>query len=383
MKQIDIIYFDVTSGHRSAALALKKAFAGFNPSAQVRVLNLVDVLRHQPVLQMLAHTGVNLFNWGVRADRDFFSRQQIRSFQIIQENVPPFAIRQVAKFWQDTAPDVVVSVLPICNLLLERALHTIHPRCPYVVIPVDYEEALPNYWFDRRMDAQYINPTLRLAEQAAAQGIEPRLHARVKGMPIDPLFYEPPAFERAQELTELGLNPDYPTILVGFGGQGSILVKQCALELLKLKHPFNAIFLCGRHQAIRDELAALPTPYPKLVLGFTPEPPAYYYHLADIMVGKPGSMTITEAIITRTAFLAIESNALSIVQRGNEAWLRQSGVGNVIKLPELAQSIEQILAAGGIHSNFDGEYHRGVFEIAHLLSRVSQGAGLSHQADTL
>ncbi|GAB4109956.1 MAG: hypothetical protein OHK0050_03160 [Roseiflexaceae bacterium] len=106
--------------------------------------------------------------------------------------------------------------------------------------------------------------------------------------------------------------------------------------------------------------------------GFSPEPPTAYYHLADILVGKPGTMTINEALITRTAFLAIESRSLAVVQRGNEAWLRQSGVGAVIRLPELAEAIDRLLNTSTINQQIEAEWHRGVFDIAAMIVEITQ-----------
>jgi processive 1,2-diacylglycerol beta-glucosyltransferase len=312
----------------------------------------------------------------VRHERAYFARQQIGLFQFIQANIPAGLIRQVAHFWHDAPPSAVVSVLPICNWLLERALHMACPGCPYLVIPVDYEEPHRSYWFDTRMDASYITPTHVLAGQAAAHGIAPERRIGVAGMPIDPLFYDPPALERAEALPRSGLDPARPTILVGFGGQGSVLVQQCAAQLDALGDAINAIFLCGRHQALYNYLAARPTPYRKLVLGFTPAPPASYYHMADIIVGKPGSMTITEALITRTTLLAIESRALAVVQRGNEAWLRRSGVGEVISIRDLPSAVRRIIGSGAPRAQIDREWHRGVFDMATVITRVAHGGHL-------
>ncbi|GAB4515038.1 MAG: hypothetical protein OHK0046_17950 [Anaerolineae bacterium] len=380
MKRIDILFFDATSGHRTAAFALEKAMQQ-TADVEVRVLNLTEVLHTQPVLQQLASSGVDLFNWCTRRERVWFLRQQFVFFQTIQANVPSRMIRQVAEFWQDDPPDMVVSVLPICNLLLERAFHTIQPAGAYVIIPVDYEEAQHNYWFDARADAYYLNPSHVLTEQAGKAHIPSERNLRVVGMPIDPLFYNTVLPDTRTALHELGLNPDYPTVLVSFGGQGSVMVRKCAEKLSLVEQPINAIFLCGRHKQLYDYLRAFPTPYPKAVLGYTLEAPAHYYHLADVLVGKPGSMTITEAIVTRTPLVAIKSQALAPVQRGNEAWIQQSGVGDVVTLDGLPDAIAQALASDRINDNIAREWHRGVFEIADMLRQfVHTGAFNMEQA---
>jgi processive 1,2-diacylglycerol beta-glucosyltransferase len=370
--RIDLVFFDVTSGHRSSALALAKAIEMQHPQVRIRVLNFTDILRYQPFLQSLAHAGIDLFNWGVRREQAYFARQQIQLFQLIQANLPASMIEQVAHFWREDPPDGVVSVMPICNWLLERALHHLNPHSAYIVVPVDFEEPHRNYWFDRRMDCFYLAPTTVLFQQAQQRGIAPqRVHA-VRGMPIDPLFYQPAPPNRAEALQALGLDPQLPTILVGFGGQGSVLVQRCAEQLDRLGNTINVIFLCGRDAQLRQQIEQRRAPYRMVACGFSPEPPAASYHMADILVGKPGTMTITEALITRTPFLAIESRSLAVVQRGNEAWLRQSGVGEVIRLPDLAAAVERLLRSTTVNQQIEAEWHRGVFDIAAMIVAITQ-----------
>lgn len=381
MKRIDIIFFDVTSGHRTAAFALEKALIQQDSTLQIRVINFIEILEAQKALQALARFGVAFSNWCVRHERAWFMPQQIGAFQTIQANLPDTAIQAIASFWQTNPPDILISVVPIVNWMLERALHQVCPTCPYLVIPVDFEESKANYWFDTRMDAYYLNPTKKLVAQAEACGIGNKRNLGVGGMPIDPIFYSNPPHDKASALQELGLNPAYPTVLVGFGAQGSVMVERCAAKLSELQQAINVIFLCGRHEKLRQKMQALTTPYPKAVLGYTVEAPAYYYHLADILIGKPGSMTITEAIITHTPIIALEAQTLALVQRGNEAWLRQSGVGEVATIENLPASIERILGSKTTKEGIEREWHRGVFEIAEILLQFLQ-TGIFQAAET-
>jgi processive 1,2-diacylglycerol beta-glucosyltransferase len=212
-----------------------------------------------------------------------------------------------------------------------------------------------------------------LERQAETAGIAADRVASVPGMPIDPAFYDPPPQNKREELLALGLHAQKPTILVGFGGQGSVSVQQCALRLFDLGSQCNVIFLCGRHSRVRDALTSLPTPYPKVVLGFGQQPPALYYHLADVMIGKPGSMTITEAIVTRTPLLALKSQSLAFVQRGNEDWIRQSGIGEVITLDTLPMAVTRALTCHDMRQQIDKQWHQSVFDIAQRIQALANG----------
>src|SRR5690606_24753595 len=105
-------------------------------------------------------------------------------------------------------------------------------------------------------------------------------------------------------------DPGRPTGVISFGGQGSVLVERCARALEGVDRPLNVIALCGRDAALRERVAALPTRHRRVVYGFAPEPPVHYHHLADFLVGKPGSMTVTEAVVTETPILAIRARGM-------------------------------------------------------------------------
>ncbi|MFO0602912.1 MAG: hypothetical protein U0324_07040 [Polyangiales bacterium] len=368
MKHVDIVYFDVTSGHRSAAQAILRALARRDGGLDVRLVNLVDALSGDRRLQGLARGGIDAFNWCMRRELPLFQRQQIGFFQALQRALPPSAQAHVGGFWRRRPVDLVASVTPICNGFLQRALHTARPAAPYVVVPVDLTEGKARYWFEPDIDAHYLNPTERLMEQCRAAGVAEARATAVRGMPVDPAFYDHRGGDRAEVLARLGLDPSLLTVLVSFGGQGSVLVERCARALRPLGAGCNVIFLCGRDEAGRARVERLEAPYRKCALGFTEEPPAAWYGLADVVVGKPGSMTLTEAIVMRKPLVALRSGTLAVVQRGNEEWIERAGVGAVVELDGLADAVRRLHGSAAVRAAIDRHWHRGVEEIAaHLL----------------
>ena len=175
----------------------------------------------------------------------------------------------------------------------------------------------------------------------------------------------------AQELARLGLDPELPTGLVSFGGQGSVLVSEIAKRLAESDLKLNLILLCGRNQAVYEELSHLDTPYRKLVLGYSKETPIYYHRLADFVIGKPGSMTITEALITRTPLIALRSRGMRPVQRGNEEWVEHHGVGLIVdRMGALAPAVRAALTSRRYCQQAEREFHRGVFEAALIIGSL-------------
>ena len=371
-RRVDVVYFDAASGHRSAAQAVVAALQARRPEWLVRAVDLLDVIAGNRGFWLSSRAGIGYFNWMVRRDRVWDLKGLIRLSIGICEGLRPVGLRRIATFWRDRPPDAVVSVTPMNNEPLFRALRLVASAAPYITIPVDFEEVLPRYWFTPAVDAHYLVASKRLREQALEAGVpEDRIRC-LSGMVVDPAFYEPPPADIPGEIARLGLDPERPLGLVSYGGQGSRAVLDIARQLARVQQPINAIFLCGRNQRLKAALEALSLPYPRLVLGYSDQPPAYYHHLASFLVGKPGSMTITEALVTDTPLLAIKSTGMAPVQRGNEAWLEAHGAGLVVAgRKALPAAVERVLGGGFPALSGGRERSRGVFEAAAAIEELA------------
>src|SRR5262249_49395085 len=133
--------------------------------------------------------------------------------------------------------------------------------------------------------------TPRAVEQARAMGHADERVFRASGMILRPHFYEPAKEDRAAGRKRLGLDPERPTGLVLFGGQGSKVMLSIARRL----EDTQLIFICGRNEALARELRSRPARGPRFIEGFTREIPSYM-HLCDFFIGKPGPGSISEAV---------------------------------------------------------------------------------------
>jgi processive 1,2-diacylglycerol beta-glucosyltransferase len=148
------------------------------------------------------------------------------------------------------------------------------------------------------------------AQYLAHIGI-PREKICVTGIPIDPLFSIP--FARAEARKHLGLDAQATVILISAGGYGLGPVEQLVKELLELQRPWQIVAIAGKAEETRkrlDELAKsvskLPSGSPRLcAVGFTTEMDKYMA-AADLMVGKAGGLTTSEALARALPMALIE-----------------------------------------------------------------------------
>ncbi|MCA9028208.1 MAG: hypothetical protein KDA86_23560 [Planctomycetaceae bacterium] len=369
MTRVDILSIEAASGHKSAAEALRYALEARQPTWNVRVIDLGDVLQHQSRLLRLAFGfGMGFFNWCMRRERYFFFVTSVRFWILVTLLVTrlqacTFLLRRTSRFWSDGAPDVVISVTPMMHTIVYEAARCLNPKVHCITIPVDYCEMVPGYWYQPAIDQHYLLGSQQLVDDAIAGGVPESEWQRLSGMVIDVRFYGAEPIERGEFLRSLGLDPALPTGVISFGGQGTVNVLRCARAIGDAKIPTNLICLCGRNEGLLKTLQSLDSPFPIAALRFDPEPPVTILRTADYLIGKPGVMTLTEALITDTPLIFIESQGLSTVQGANEQWVLEQETGVMADSPEsVPGSVRQVLEDDQIHARIQDAQHRGVFD---------------------
>lgn len=365
-KRIDIIYFDAGSGHRSAAKGLQRALSDIRPNWRINPVNFIDLLAYNKMLSSVMRLSLRCFNWLFVREKITDITPGIRSSFFWRDRL---SVKAMQKFWNEAPADMVVSVMPMFNPVFYQSLRLANPSAVCVTIPVDFAEVMPGYWFTPQTDQHYLIGTKWLGEQAREAGIPEKSLHPISGIIIDPGFYAAPPTRPGAEIARLGLDPQLPTGIVSFGGQGNNIAAEIISHLSQAELGVNMIFLCGRNKAVHKKLSGMETSYKKLVLGYLDETPVKYFQLADFVIGKAGAMTINECLVMRKPLIAIKSH----LQSGHEAWVKHSGTGIVIESgAELASAVRLALSSDCYRQNAAREYHRGVFEAAEILCALAE-----------
>jgi processive 1,2-diacylglycerol beta-glucosyltransferase len=177
----------------------------------------------------------------------------------------------------------------------------------HAIVVTDYD--VHALWLCRPVDRYYVAME-ESAEYMASIGV-PRESLRVTGIPVDPLFATPA--DRAAERNRFGLDPDAPTVLVFAGGEGVGPIEQVVGDLLAMRRPWQIVAIAGKSEKTRrrlEELARraglLSSGAPRLcAVGFTTEM-VRYLAAADLLVGKAGGLTTSEALARALPMALIE-----------------------------------------------------------------------------
>jgi processive 1,2-diacylglycerol beta-glucosyltransferase len=206
-----------------------------------------------------------------------------------------------------TQPDLCVAThfLPaeiIAWLIAKEKLRTHN-----AIVVTDYD--VHAMWLCRTVDRYYVAID-EAAEYLAKIGV-PREKLRVTGIPIDPLFAA--SLNRVEVRKQLRLDSEATIILISAGGYGIGPVEELVKDLLTLQKPWQIVAIAGKSEKTRKRLEELAKSAGKLSsgsarlcpVGFTTEMDKYMA-AADLMVGKAGGLTTSEALARGLPMALIE-----------------------------------------------------------------------------
>jgi processive 1,2-diacylglycerol beta-glucosyltransferase len=167
----------------------------------------------------------------------------------------------------------------------------------------------------------------------------------VSGIPIDPLFAG--AKDKAAMREKYSLEKDKLTILVSAGGFGVGNIEHLLLALSELQTSAQIVAVCGRNEELKTKLETLAreklnnervTFHP---IGFTREMDEYM-SASDLIVGKPGGLTTSEALAKGLIFVVV--NPIPGQEERNSDHLLEKGCAiKCNNLPVLSYKIDELV----------------------------------------
>jgi 1,2-diacylglycerol 3-beta-galactosyltransferase len=373
MTNVELVFFDAGGGHRSAANALVEAARVQNPDWQLNMMNLQELLDEMDVFRKL--TGIRLqdiYNLLLRKGWTLGSAYLLPAMHGVIRLYHGQQVSRLRKYWTGHKPDLVVSLIPNFNRAIHDAMERALPGVPFVTILTDMADYPPHFWIERQV--QYlICGTARAHQQALLMGHPPERVFQTSGMILHPRFYETVEVDREKERAALGLDPNLPTALMMFGGEGNARMLEIARSLDSSGIPLQIIAICGRNQKLQAAMAAMTHRIPMHVIGFTKEVPRFL-RLSDFFIGKPGPGSISEALAMGVPVI-VECNSWTLPQeRFNAEWVTEQGVGIALssfgdinaaaaRLADPAQRVDFSARVQAIHN-------RAVFEIPEILGQI-------------
>jgi processive 1,2-diacylglycerol beta-glucosyltransferase len=330
------------AGHVRAAQALEKAFSARGDC----VVEHIDALQHvsklfqrvydKAYISMIRRAPELMGVFYERTDQPW--QHPRRRLALDRLNTQP-----MIRLLKRVQPDLCVAThfLPaeiIAWLIAKRKL-----RAHNAIVVTDYD--VHAMWLCRTVDRYYVAID-EAAEYLARIGV-PREKLRVTGIPIDPLFAA--TVNRSEARRFLRLDADATVILISAGGYGIGPVEQLVKDLLALERPWQIVAIAGKSEKTRKRLEEVAKDAGKLAsgsprlcpVGFTTEMDKYMA-AADLMVGKAGGLTTSEAL-ARALPMALIEPIPGQEQRNADHLLEAGAALRCNNLPAAAWKIAKLL----------------------------------------
>lgn len=148
--------------------------------------------------------------------------------------------------------DALISCVPFVNNLIASALATFRPTPPLITIISDFENSEDHPWMqDHRQ--HLVCGTEMAVRQAEAFGHPSDRVYGTSGMLVHPSFYQPLKRDKAEEQRSVGLNPEWRTACILFGGYAPVFLPAIVNQLQNMEEPLNIIIMCGKSKDIIEK----------------------------------------------------------------------------------------------------------------------------------
>jgi UDP-N-acetylglucosamine:LPS N-acetylglucosamine transferase len=269
----------------------------------------------------LAYDGDSLAGTGVRARMALIKFTWLRLVRRLEPAIRKFA------------PEVIVSTQMIPAAMSSYLKQRGKIQAALVGVMTDF--GIHDFWRQQGIDRYCVaHESIAESEPTPARG-----RAVATGVPLMPDFAFP--LSQAEARRELQLPLDVPVVLVLGGGLG-LSVDAAAAALLRRRTSTHLIVMPGKNNAARAALSQFEEQHgARLKVCEWTERMDVYLRAADLVVGKPGGITVAEALACGRPLLATRS--LGGQEGFNIDFLARHGVGGLVADNELLDRVDTLL----------------------------------------
>jgi len=340
-KKVLILSASVGAGHLRAAEALEKAFKQSNSAEEVRN---IDVLQYtNPLFRRLyGKAYIDMVNkmpevlgW-MYDSLDKPWQNERRRLALDRLNTQPFI-----KLLKGYQPDIAVCThfLPAEIISWLKAKGKI--SFPQAIVVTDFD--VHAMWLCHHFE-QYFVTLDETRVHLEKLGI-PAGKITVSGIPIDPIFAE--YKDKTSIREKYGLEKDKLTILVSAGGFGVGKIEHLLYALADLQTSAQILAICGKNEELKEKLQKLSKEHLNNErvsfhpIGYT-KAMDEYMSASDLIVGKPGGLTTSEALAKGLIFVVV--NPIPGQEERNSDHLLEKGCAiKCNNLPTLAYKIDELI----------------------------------------
>lgn len=278
-------------GHLRAAHAIESYILEHEKEAEVEVVDTLKSISH-----ILDKTICDGYHFLATKTPKVFGKlyQKTNEENSFSQVVPKFNSLfslKLIPLMEEKKPDVIIATHPFVTEMVSQLKEKGIVKAPLICILTDY--GLHKAWIAKNVDA-YIVSNEDMVPEMIHQGVKREIIYPF-GIPVHDVFFDKK--DKQLLLKEMGLDPVLPTILIMAGSFGVTNIMQIYRNIITVQAMFQLIVITGKNQRLYDafEKAIEKSPKNTNLVFFTNEVEKYM-HASDLIITKPGGLTVSEAI---------------------------------------------------------------------------------------
>lgn len=339
IERVLILSMGFGTGHNAAAKALEKSFNKY-PLVQATTVDLLELIPRSfhPLLQSGYHGMLNKFPTFYHYLYDWTHHHKVFRYLSSEaiEKMGWMIRKKLNQVFQEVCPTRVVVTHAFALLLLRSSKWA---EIPTVGVLTDYE--LHPIWLVR--PPQVLCVPKKLINQHELDRVRWKTGLKIveSGIPVHPDFYNH-ALSKKEARQALGLDVHLPVVLIMGGGTGIGPLEQLVEEIKGLSH-IQWVVLTGENEQLYQRLRKKYIGYSIRIESFRCDIPLWMA-AADLLVTKPGGLTISEAIAKKLPMLLFE--AFLGQEEANQLYLLHHRVAMITKPSVIREQVQQIFTPG-------------------------------------
>ncbi len=346
---MNVLIFSATTGggHMRAANALKDYIMEKEPDS---VVQIEDTIEYASPFLNKAVTGGYVY-MATKTPKMYGSFYKTIDKESPMNKTFEIAVNQYSKKFtpliEDVKPDIIVTTHPIGTEMASAIKSRGYANVPIISILTDF--AAHQTYVSEGVDA-YIVSSTEMIGQMMARGVDGTTILPY-GIPVKQSFFKP--IDRQKAFETEGLNPDIPVILIMAGSFGVTDILKIYHKIVKSPCDFQIIVITGKNEKLYEtfvkylskltlnntlfefdlqkpagfksslKLSRHKKPFKPTKLLYYTDQVEKYMHMSDMIVTKPGGLTVSESIavgLPMGIFKAIpgqeEQNADYLIRNG-------------------------------------------------------------------
>jgi len=335
--RILLMYITKVSGHRQATLSIQESLRKLEPTIEVPAINGFGYT--YPLLEKIVHnTYMSVIKTTPQVwDYMYDNPKIVKKSQSIKKFLHKTSHEKIEKLFSKHTPDAVVCTQAFpCGMVAD---YKQEKKLGTKLIGVLTDFSPHSYWLNEGVD-YYVVPSEEAKERFIQKGVNPSA-IKVLGIPIRQKFSF--KLDRSAIASQLGLNPNIPTVLIMGGGSGLGPMKLTLKSLIKVKTNFQIIVLSGTNKKIVNSLRRRASKSDKKILIYEfANNVDELMELADLIITKPGGVTTAECLAKGLPMIIV--NPIPGQETRNTDFLIRQGIAiRIDDTGDIGEEVELLL----------------------------------------